>query len=109
MIYKVKPIKTKERRVLRIRGKLSQSALPRVSVFKSGRYLYAQLIDDGTAVTLASVGHKDKGTAHDLGELLAQKALKVKVSKVKFDRGEYRYHGKVKEFAEGLRSGGIEV
>lgn len=109
MIRKVKLTTSKKRRVARVRDKLQSSALPRVSVFKSSRHFYAQLIDDAKMHTLAAVGPKDASSPGKLGEALAKKALKVKVRKVKFDRGGYRYHGKVKQFAEGLRKGGLKV
>ena len=109
MTRKVKLTTNKERRKLRIRGKLKASSLPRVSVFKSNRYFYAQLIDDSKAHTLASVGPKDGEYSKELGKILAEKSLKVKVTTAKFDRGSYRYHGKVKEFAEGLREGGLKI
>lgn len=106
-----------KRRVLRTRKKLlSQKTHPRLSVFRSNMYLSAQIIDDvkGVTVTSAHVKELDKtnGTpiekAEALGMLLAEKALKVKVKKVVFDKGGYKYHGKVKAFAEALRKGGLE-
>ncbi|MFH1896204.1 MAG: 50S ribosomal protein L18 [bacterium] len=109
MLKKVLLITTKERRIKRVRGVLKGSLLPRVSIFKSNKGIYAQLIDDLKAHTLAAVSPKDGATATELGEKMAQKALKVKVKRAKFDRGGYKYHGKVKEFCEGLRQGGLKI
>lgn len=109
MLKKVNVTSKNARRQKRVRSKLAKSTLPRVSVFKSARYFYAQLIDDSKAHTLASVGPKDGKEVLELGKKLAERALKIKVKKVKFDRGAYKYHGKVKAFAEGLREGGLEV
>ncbi len=90
---------------------------PRVSVFRSNKYITAQIIDDAKNQTLIALSEKklsgEKITksekARKLGSLLAQAALKMKIKKVVFDRGPYAYHGRVKEVAEGLREGGIEV
>ena len=89
--------------------------MPRLSVHRTSKYLYAQLIDDVKAVTLLGVSEnmlKDvKGTKTEkavaLGKLLAEKAQAAKVKKVVFDRGAYRYHGRVRAFAEGAREGGL--
>lgn len=106
-----------ERRVLRTRKKLlSQKGRPRLSVFRSNMYMSAQIIDDVKGVTLVSVHAKElkekTGTptekASALGELLSEKAKTAKVKKVVFDKGGYKYHGKVKAFAEGARKGGLE-
>jgi len=91
---------------------------PRLSVFRSNRFIYAQIIDDATGKTLASAS--DLAVRKDLpkvrakveiaflvGESLAKKALKAKIEKVVFDRGKYRYHGRVKALAEGARKGGL--
>lgn len=89
----------------------------RLSVFRSHRYIYAQIIDDQKGVTLASASEADlkpskKATkteqARLVGEALAQKALKAKIKKVWFDRGRFRYHGRVKALAEGARKGGLK-
>jgi len=109
MLRKVLLSTTRERRVKRVRGKLAGSSLPRVTVFRSNNNFYAQLIDDQKARTLAQVGPKDGGAPKELGKKLAQKALKAKVASVKFDRGAYKYHGRVKQFAEGLREGGLKL
>lgn len=89
---------------------------PRVSVFRSNRYISVQVIDDVKNTTVASMSEKkiegDKVTksekARKLGVLLAKEAIKHKIKKVVFDRGSYAYHGRVKQVAEGLREGGLE-
>lgn len=112
-----------ERRARRVRAKLQQinrAGLPRLSVFRSGRQIYAQVIDDSKGVTVAAASTMDtdlKGklksgstveAAQKVGELVAARAKKAGVSKVMFDRGEYLYHGRVKALAEGARAGGLE-
>ena len=78
---------------------------PRLSVFRSNSYLYAQIIDDDKGVTLASA----KGTdAKVVGETVGKNGLKKKVTKVVFDRGKYQYHGKVKALAEAARGAGLK-
>lgn len=87
---------------------------PRVAVFKSGQHIYAQIIDDLKGVTLAAESDlkikegtkKDKATK--VGETLAGKAVKAKITKVVFDRGGFTYHGRVASLAEGLRKGGLQ-
>ncbi len=105
------------RRKLRTRKKLlADKNWPRLSVFRSNTKFYAQVIDDKKGVTLVSVHEKElkdaTGTrvlkAENLGVLLAQKALDQKISKVTFDKGGYRYHGRVKAFADGARKGGLQ-
>lgn len=106
----------KLRRKIRVRSKLKniQGRL-RLSVFRSSKHIYAQLIDDAKQETLIGVSEKNlknKGTksenAKALGLLLADKVKAKKITKIVFDRGSYAYHGRVKEVAEGLREGGIE-
>ena len=94
-------------------------ARPRFSIFCSNRYLYAQIIDDKTGRTLVSISNlpvakaKQKSpakiieSASALGEALAVKALAKKIKLVVFDRGGYRYTGRVKSFADGARAGGL--
>jgi len=87
---------------------------PRVAVFKSGQHIYAQIIDDKAGKTLVSESDlkvKDgtkKERAMKVGETLATKAVKVKITKVVFDRGGFAYHGRVASLAEGLRKGGLQ-
>ena len=103
----------------RVRGRLRGSSdRPRLSVFRSNRHLYAQLIDDEKGNTLVAVSDLSLGNeienrtkteiATKLGHEIAKRALSVGVAKVSFDRGGYRYHGRVKALAEGARAGGLE-
>jgi large subunit ribosomal protein L18 len=107
---------TKIRRLRRVRGKLAENTgIPRLSVFRSNQHIWAQVIDDKHGRTLASASTKTikatKGTksekAFAVGEAIAALALEKKVTKVRFDRGLYRYHGRVKSLAEGARSKGL--
>lgn len=80
-----------------------------MSVFRSNKYIYTQVIDDVKGITLvSSSGVKSMATAAFVGEELAKKALKKKISKVVFDRGGYKYHGIVKAVADGARKGGLK-
>lgn len=91
------------------------SKRPRVTVFRSSQHIYAQIIDDTKGKTLVAisdlkeekVGSK-KDRALKIGEKLAKKALKKNIKKVIFDRGGFKYHGRVASLAEGLRKGGLE-
>ncbi len=86
---------------------------PRLSVFRSNKHIYAQIINDLKGVTLISqsdaseIGTK-KDKAFNIGKKIAQKAIKKKISKVVFDRGGFLYHGRVEEVAKGAREGGLE-
>lgn len=88
----------------------------RLSVFRSNKYISAQIIDDGKGVTLFSVSEKEiKGEkktkterAKNLGLLLAKKSKNKKIETVVFDRGRFKYHGRVKALAEGAREGGLK-
>lgn len=100
-----------------IRRKITgTSNSPRLSVFKSNRAIYAQIIDDTKGHTIvyassAELGAKsnaDLETASKVGETIAEKAKKEGVEQIVFDRGGYRYHGKVKALAEGARKGGLK-
>ncbi len=88
---------------------------PRLSVFRSHRVIYAQVIDDEKGKTLVAANEKEmkaKGTKIEkaalVGEALAKKALVKKIKTVVFDRGHYQYHGRVKALAEGARKGGLK-
>lgn len=114
---KVKLYKTKRgQRRARVRGKIFGTAKrPRLSVFRASKHIYAQLIDDDKGRTLAAASDlllKKKGTkmekAQLVGEDLARRARKLKIKKVVFDRGGYKYHGRVRAVAEGAREGGLE-
>ena len=102
----------------RVRAKVSGTPeRPRISVFRSNRGIHAQLIDDLSGRTLAAVswtesdlrGLKPMEQAGKAGELLAERAKAAGVESALFDRGGYRYHGKVKAFADGVREGGLKV
>ncbi|WP_291113960.1 50S ribosomal protein L18 [Flavobacterium sp. UBA6135] len=93
------------------------SAKPRLSVFRSNKEIYAQLIDDANGTTLLAASSRDKevdskGTnvekATAVGKLVAERALKAGIENVTFDRGGYLYHGRVKSLAEGARAAGLK-
>lgn len=83
----------------------SRSDLPRLSVFRSNKKLYAQIIDDMRRMTLAAACDK---SAKVVGEKIAVAALKAKIKKIVFDRGSYAYHGKVKQLADAARQAGLD-
>lgn len=104
------------RRHLKVRAKIaSRDFRPRLSVFRSNRGMFIQIIDDNKGITLFSASSSEvkaktkTETGFELGKLIAQKAKDKKVSRVVFDRGSYRYHGRVKAVAEGAREGGLEL
>lgn len=103
----------------RIRAKVSGSAQkPRLSVFRSNKDIYAQLIDDVTGTTLASANSRQADIAAvagtkteksvNVGKVLAQKAIALGITACIFDRGGYLYHGRVKAVADGAREGGLK-
>lgn len=100
----------------RVRGKISGTAeRPRLTVFRSNKGIYAQLIDDLAQHTIASASSKSIESsgnktelANEVGKLIAQRAKKAGVDKIVFDRNGYLYHGRVKSLAEGAREGGLE-
>ncbi|HDL75014.1 MAG TPA: 50S ribosomal protein L18 [bacterium] len=103
-----------KRVIAKIKGKTS---VPRLYVFRSNKHIYAQIIDDEKGKTILSLNdHKLKSLdkkgkiaiAQNVGKLIAEKAIKEKISKVVFDRGGYKYHGRVKALAEGAREGGLK-
>jgi large subunit ribosomal protein L18 len=109
------PAKRLKRR-RRVRAKVQGSAVrPRISVFRSNRGIFAQLIDDDLGVTLASVQWTEESLrslkpmeqATEAGKLLAARAKDAGIDTVVFDRGGYQYHGRVKALAEGAREGGL--
>ncbi len=110
--------KIKVRRAIRVRAGLKTgSQKPRLSVFRSGHHIYAQVIDDATGKTLVAVSSlalkpKAKSKKTDIATLvgaeLAVKAKKAGIESVVFDRGRYAYHGRVKALAEAARSGGMK-
>jgi large subunit ribosomal protein L18 len=108
----------KRRQRTRFRIKTNAQGRPRLSVFRSGRHIYAQIIDDGSAATLvaASTNEKDGKPAKTynleaasvVGKKIAERALAAGVKQVVFDRGGYIYHGRVKALADAAREGGLE-
>lgn len=117
MIYRYKTIqaarKSRTRKRLRARG-----SRPRLSVFRSGKRIYAQIIDDQKGVTLVAarddevqkIGETMTKTmkAANVGTLLAERAKKSGVRAVMFDRGAYKFHGRIKALADAARKGGLE-
>ena len=111
-----------ERRKARVRRAIAAKAgdRPRLSVFRSSKQIYAQIIDDEEGRTLASASTIEKAlreqmktgatveAARIIGKEIAERAKKAGVAKVVFDRGGYMYHGRVKALAEGAREGGLE-
>jgi large subunit ribosomal protein L18 len=117
-----KILSKEQRRASRVRRALRKvnSGRPRLSVFRSSKNIYAQVIDDLTGVTLAAASTLEKelkgkiktgadtAAATAVGKLVAERAKEKGVSKVVFDRGAYIYHGRVKALAESAREGGLE-
>ena len=102
----------------RVRAHISGTAeRPRLVVFRSAKHIYAQVIDDQVGKTLAAAATNEKDfgayggnveAAKKLGGMIAERALKAGIENVVFDRGGYRYHGRVKALAEGAREGGLK-
>ncbi len=110
-------LESRLRRHRRIRGSVVGSAdRPRLAVSRSNKRIYAQIIDDGRGHTLAAAGSHEvalrglaKGeAAAQVGKLVAERAKEAGVERVVFDRGGYKYHGRVKSLADGAREGGLE-
>jgi large subunit ribosomal protein L18 len=96
------------RRHKRVRAKVKGTAeVPRLCIFRSNKYIYAQLINDDKNKILVSVSGKFK-ESKKIGKEIAKKATDSKIKKIVFDRGGYKYHGRVKELAEGAREGGLQ-
>ena len=117
----VNTVLARERRRERVRKKVSGTGeRPRISIYRSLKFIYAQIIDDSVGNTLvaASSIEKDfsgqpgnrgnKNAARQVGKLLAGRAMEKGIKKAVFDRSGYRYHGSVKELADGAREGGLE-
>ncbi len=114
----------RKKRHKRIRGKISGTKeRPRLSVFRSSKSIYAQIINDEEGKTIVSAKSSDikkealkkekdlknkEILAHNVGQLIAEKALKQKIDKVVFDKGGYKYHGRIKALAEGARKSGLK-
>ena len=111
-----------ERRTRRVRKDLKacSGGRPRLSVHRSSMHIYAQLIDDAQGRTLASASTletdmrgklktgADKAAATEVGKLLAERAVGAGISEVVFDRGGFKYHGRIKALADGAREGGLK-
>lgn len=97
---------------------LGSTSRPRLSVFRSNKEIYAQLVDDVSGNTLASASSRDKDVKNDkitrieisklVGLSIGKKAIKAGIEKIGFDRGGYLYHGRVKSLAEGAREAGLK-
>ena len=113
---------TNARRKQRVRNSLRRSAngRPRLSVFRSSKHIYAQVIDDLKGETLASASSLEKANREGLktgatveaakiiGQQIAERAVQAGINEIVFDRGAYIYHGRVKALAEGAREGGLK-
>jgi len=113
---------TKVQRRQRIKQRIRKtvkgtSDMPRLSVFRSNKEIYAQIIDDTKGITLVASSSRDKdlkskGTgievAEKVGKAIAEKAIQTGIEKITFDRGGYLYHGRVKSLADGARSAGLK-
>jgi large subunit ribosomal protein L18 len=111
-----------ERRLARERRSIKQAAngRPRLSVFRSSKQIYAQVIDDAAGVTLVAASTMEKDlrgslktgadieAAKTVGKLISERAKQAGVTKVVFDRGSYMYHGRVKALADAAREGGLD-
>lgn len=113
----------RKRRHLAVRKKIGGTAeIPRVSVFRSARHIYAQLIDDTAEVTLlqastmfpetkkrlSAENMKKSEIAKEVGKHLGEMAVQKGITRVRFDRGGYAYHGRIKSLADGIREAGVE-
>lgn len=104
------------RRSARVRSVVSGTAArPRLAVFRANQHMYAQLIDDASGKTLAAVSTLKKAAAGNkaeqsaaIGEQIAKKAIELNIKQVVFDRGGFKYHGRVKALADAARSAGLE-
>jgi len=113
-------LQARRRARLRYQIKVKGGGRPRLSVYRSGRHIYAQVIDDGAARTLAAASTlekalrealktgADKDAAKAVGKLVAERAVAAGVTKVVFDRGPYLYHGRVQALADAAREGGLD-
>lgn len=105
-----------QRRQNRVRAKIAKNiGIPRLSIYRTNAHIWAQIIDDKHGKTLASSSTKAikaKGTktevAIKVGQDIAQKALEKKIHNIRFDRGAYKYHGRVKALADAARDGGLK-
>jgi len=116
------PQELRDRRRQRLRFQLRRKSngRPRLSVFRSGKHIYAQVIDDGAGRTVAAASSldkmlrealktgADKSAAAAVGKLVAERAIAAGIKEVVFDRGAYLYHGRVKALAEAAREAGLQ-
>jgi large subunit ribosomal protein L18 len=119
MIGKASRDALRRKRHERIRLSLAgTSSRPRLSVFRSAKHIYAQVVDDTSGRTLAAASSREPsladgegkvGLAHAVGKALADRAKAAGVSAVVLDRGGYQYHGRVRSLAEGAREGGLDL
>ena len=118
MLSENKQTKVKrERRALKVRAPIMKSEILRLSVFRSAKHIYAQIINDQKRETVVGVGSYEKGfrnvkgspkeVAKQVGLKLAKMAKEKQVEKVVFDRGRYKYHGRLAALADGAREGGL--
>ena len=115
----VSDLRVRRQRRVRTQIRLKAASRPRLSVFRSSRHIYAQVIDDVKGVTLAAASSVEKdmrgslktganvAAAKAVGKLVAQRAIEKGVKQVVFDRGGYLYHGRVKALADAAREGGL--
>ncbi|MBQ6041627.1 MAG: 50S ribosomal protein L18 [Oscillospiraceae bacterium] len=118
MVKKIDSNKARLKRHRRVRAKISGTAArPRLSVYRSTKHIYAQLIDDVAGITLAAASSQDKDFggnggnkegARLVGAAIAKKAADKGITEVVFDRGGYLYHGRVQELADGARENGLK-
>jgi large subunit ribosomal protein L18 len=113
-------LQARRRERLRYQLRQKSSGRPRLSVFRSGKHIYAQVIDDAQGRTLAAASTldkelrealktgADKDAASAVGKLIAERSKAAGVEQVVFDRGSYLYHGRVKALAEAAREGGLD-
>jgi large subunit ribosomal protein L18 len=109
----------RRKRHARIRLRLhGTTERPRLSIFRSAKYIYAQVVDDSTGRTLAQASSRESSlaggpgkvaAAHAVGRALAERATAAGVRSVVFDRSGYQYHGRVRSLAEGAREGGLDL
>lgn len=114
--------KQNQRRQYRVRNRITRDAhgRPRLSIFRSNRHMYAQIIDDSAGKTLVAASTveseiagpggvgSDTESAGQVGKLIAERAVKLGISRVVFDRGSFRYHGRVAALAEAAREAGLD-
>ena len=113
---KLKKVRQQRRR-FRVRSRITGTAeRPRLSVYRSSKHIYAQMVDDRNGRTLAAAASQHKGAmagsnmkaATAVGQQLAEAAKAAGITKAAFDRGQYKYHGRVKALADAVRAGGVQ-